>query len=281
MAFGTWKSSYFRRGKARFRSASSRNRAVIVKRKRRSNYNGLRLSAPMRTLVDKSIHKNLETKQAIQQITGGVAPGQVVDVTPPFNSNGNGGFWTLIPRIDKGTDRDQRTGNQIKVRSMRVTCYCTLPAGVVGSQTDRSLIQMRVICGTTKGRQNYVSLYDDTAATADNIARDGTNAISLQGNFQTMDLPLNHAVVTKHYDRHFIMKATSGNGDTVTNSCYKFSFNVPMKNKVLRYVEAENFPRNAAPWIGVTWNYLNGASATLSPAVPQFWYQATLNYEDA
>ena len=272
--------NYFRRGKPRFRQ-TPKARSVIVKRKRRSNYSGLRLSAPMRTLVDKSIHKNLETKQAIQQITGGVAPGQVYGATPPFNANGNGGFWSLIPRIDKGTDRDQRTGNQIKVRSCRVTCYCILPAATVGSETDRSLIQMRVIAGTTKGRQNYTSLYDDTAATANFIVRDGTNATSLQGNFQTMDLPLNHAVVTKHYDRHIMLKTDTGNGDTINNACYKFSFNIPMKNKVLRYVEAENFPRNAAPWLGVTWNYANGASPTLSPAVPLFWYQSTLNYEDA
>lgn len=277
MAYGN--KPWYRRGKSMFRG-TPKTRSVIVKRKRRSNYSGLRLSAPMRNLVDRSIHKNIETKQAIVQISGGGAYGLPVQVIPSAAGNGNGGMFSVLPRIAQGDLRDQRQGSQIKVRSCRVTCYCVLPAATVGSQTDRSMIEMRVICGSTKGRLNYTSLYDDTGATMSNIMRTGTSSDAFLGDFQHINLPLNHAVVTKHYDRNMILKTVTGNGDTVSNAVYKFSFNVPLKNKVLRYVEQEAYPRNAAPWLAVGWNYTNSA-AGLPVAIPNFWYQTVLNYEDA
>lgn len=255
-------------------------RAVIVKRKRRTNYSSLKLSKPMKTLVDRRIHSNIETKQTVHQINADAigAPSPVA-MLPVLSTNG---LFRVLPSIAQGDTRADRQGSQIKVRSCRVTGYVLLPARDVGTQDDRSMIQLRFICASAKNRLSYESLDQDPQAVLTNIVRKGNTTHGIMGDFETIDLPLNTALVTKHYDRHFILKSLGNNAvNGQLNNCYKFSFSIPMKNKVFKYANpTDTFPKNSAPFICAGWNYLNNAAPT-PVAVPKIFFQTLFSYEDA
>jgi len=258
------------------RSAPPVTRAVIKKKAVRSNYSGLKLSAPMKALVDRRIHKNIETKQVIE--FNGDESSIPVQFNPIHSTNG---LHALLPKLGQGDTRADRQGSQIKVKSLRCVCYITLPAGDTINSFDRSMIQCRIIAGHTKNRGNFDSLLQTPSDTFNHMVRKGSDAQLINGAYNTMDLPLNSAQITKVLDKHLILKCFGNTGGQQTNSCYKFTFNVPMKNKILKYGEpSDKYPKNSAPWISFGFNYLNNASAT-PVAVPYYFFQTTLSYEDA
>lgn len=262
------------------RPRASASRATIQKRKKQVNWTkSYKLSKPVDQLVDAKIKKFIEPKQAIRMIGDGLTPGN-----PPVQFNSNVPvLYQLIPPLRQGLTRDDRQGAQIKVTSLRVEGFIMVEPEDAQNQSAAGL-DVRLVAATNKSRPAYSQLYQDTAATTDNMLKNGDLPQSFSGIYSRFYLPTNKQLIRTHHDHKMLMlNNVQGNGGEAIPIKWlvkRFAFNIKMKGKLLQYsAPTDTLPKNAAPFLAPLYHYLDGAAPL--GAVPKIWFKSTLNYHDA
>ncbi len=261
--------------KTRNRLAAGATKA-IVKKQRKPSTQEVKLSPVMKQLVQKEIKGGREIKYANNENNGTI----VFNGFSPVMGVNN--LQSLIPRIQQGDDSTgMRIGNRIKPISLYLDLFIRLPAARV-TDLDRCAIEIRAIVGSNKARMSYPVLYADPNDTFFNLLRRGDEPTPYNAGQLDANLPINTKYITGHHDKTIKLITQTNDAKTygVQGHFRKYTMKVPLP-KTLKYLEdTDQFPCNAAPWLAIGFQYLNGA-AGVPVNVPEYWYRTRFTFEDA
>lgn len=291
--------------------------ALAVKRKARKTRPsaGVRLTRPMRSLVDARVNQHLETR-TVKASLWPQASGTSMNFA---NHIDDMSVATIIPRIRQAqttaalgeADVPYRVGNEIcpKYCSVRIRLWVNPNDTVVGASAgDRCMIQPYLFVGTHRARKQYDVLTQNnwdclqdfwrgnqTFATTDDPALNGMGEATMftgeRGDFTQGTLnrdkfsPVKGGVKTFALCRPLgwqlpTMGAAASGGLTIPYVGREFNFKIPMPQK-LKYTDNNSeYPANYCPFVAVGFTYMNGAPASLEkPLLAES--QVTFVYTDA
>lgn len=170
-------------------------------------------------------------------------------------------FLPMIPRVQQGTDENERVGDQI---SPVGSCVTTLQFAYVPEDVSGHAVKVEIWYGTTKARKSWAQNPLSDTAFLDN--GDGTNSAPGQNRETTM-LPTDKRMVTFKKKTFILSKSTgttggmegTGNASANGGKLYR-SIKLYCKSpKKLRYVKADDeYPSNFAPGYFINYSFVNG-----------------------
>ena len=260
---------------------------VVRKRQAQNNYKNLKLSKPVKTLVDRRINKSEETHTAYYLFR----PYQFTNL---IADNPAQRIWQVMPNLARGTERTDRIGSEIRPYSLRIKGRVMIPADqnpLLGND-DRAQIYIRLMVLSWKMCKNLDDV-ESNWTSGQNLNnfffKPGASGQAPTGLYSDMLLPINHDMLTTHFDKVYKMNrhypffpdptSTSGAASQIPVS-KEFNINVKCKNKKLCYVnEADVQPSNFAPFVCALFCYGNGANPSSVSAVPYVEYLSTLRFK--
>lgn len=261
---------------------SSLPRAFKYKKKKQVNPR-LRLSRPLKTLVNKEINKSELTQTKVLNFERTAfnnkpdVQGDVISVFPLINQAGqSSGVASVYP-----VSRENRQGSKIRMVSLSIQGTVDIPTVDNLADPDRASIQCRLMCLSCKRYGNIKDVLINWGAGGaplyNNILREGESAIEYPGYSWGNRMPVNTDLFTVHKDIKFNLtrgcqiNGTAGS-DGTTHYPYPikhFKFNVKCKNKIVRYKDATaNMPSNFAPFVLLMYSFQNGAAPSAVATVP-------------
>ncbi|AXH73839.1 MAG: coat protein [Cressdnaviricota sp.] len=246
---------------------------AIVKKPRKQKPKNYKLTKVAKDLIAKQIDPKIENKQLLYHLR-----------PTSFNNAiaALGDFNRVLPEFQQGVARDDRVGSQIRLKSIVVRGWITIPSNDQIGSADRAGICCRLMCLSSKKTPNWETLQADIPNLYLKLLRNGSVENEYDGTIQNHLMPTNTAVVTKHYDRSFQMNRGQiiGNAGHQPNITKPFSFKVACKNKVLKFgAPGEVDPANFCPFIVLGFTYTNNAAPSIQ-TVPLMTYTSTVTYED-
>lgn len=246
---------------------------AIVKKPRKLKPKNYKLTKVAKDLIAKQIDPKIENKQILYHLRPTSFNNAVAAL---------GDFNRVLPEFDQGLTRDDRVGSQLRLKSIHVKGWITIPSNDMLGSADRAGICCRLMCLSSKKTPNWGTLVDDIPSLYLKLLRNGSNEESYDGTIGNHLMPTNTAVVTKHYDRSFQMNRGQiiGGAGHQPNITKPFSFKVACKNKVLKFgAPLDTDPANFAPFIVLGFTYTNNAAPSVQ-TVPLMTYTSTVTYED-
>ncbi len=239
----------------------------------------LKLTKPMRVLVDRCVDRKLETKVAyyhadVNEIKSKIDYTSVLRILPQIHQAGQPGH--------EAVDRDSRVGSQIVAQSFIVKGWlnCTYEA----IEPTWSTTLARMFCVSDKQVKTWNTLSGGSFDFTSELLRAGAEAYPYNGTNEHQLMPVNHDRITTHYERQFNFTSdqaiTSGFTGALRAKTVYFTIKLKVKNKVLRFAEpTEAYPSNYAPALCVGFTCAEGAATTGSPIYMS--YTSMLRYKDA
>lgn len=258
------------------KAKSSVPRALNWKSKRKVNPR-LKLSRPLKTLVNKEINKGELVcskvynypRTSFNNVPSAAA--DVIRLMPDIAQAGTGS--TTV-------SRENRQGSKLRLTSLSIQGTVDIPPPANSNDPDRASLQCRLLCLSCK---KYGDLKDVIANWTSGssplepyLLRDGEAGIPYPGHSWGNRYPINTNLFTVHKDIRFNLtrgvQVIQGSGDGTTLIPYPikhFKFNVKCKNKILKYrdstgIQATNF----APFCLFMYSFQNGAAPSVLAAIP-------------
>lgn len=294
MAYGKTSKKRYMRRKSPVRRKTARLAAMVPKRKKR----GLRpaqvkLTRPMRTLVDRRVNAHLETyttKNALWAPTDG-RDTTYYTLRPAITELS---VATIIPRIFQDYDPNvgpYRRGNTIhpKFLILRLRLYVDQNDTVYGDQAgDRCAIQPYVFVGTHKGRKSYETLTQNNWECLADFWRCNTNFGTtdqpgtgygeakgfsgkrtdfVSGNLNSACFaPISGGTKTWALTRPLAyavpaggVTASGGAGFAIPYNGREFTFKIPCPAKLKYTDDQSEYPSNFCPFVAIGFTYMSGA----------------------
>lgn len=234
------------------------------------------------------IHKSTETKYA-------AVTNDPVDTIVKYNSGitTGGDLNLLIPPIAPGVGQQQRIGMKLRLQTCRVKGYVRLDYSVLADagSTKMPAVAVRVLAISIKRNTQFSSMVSNGAGILGELLRKGQTLTSFQGRLSDLFAEINTDQFTVHYDKVFYLNQDNLSSLTNINNTTKdaikfFDFNVPCRNKELKYGEAnssDNGLNNISfnPVLTMGYTYLDGAGADVVATRVGMNYYSTVTYEDA
>lgn len=241
----------------------------------------LKLSKPMRVLVDRRVDRKLETKVAyFHNYSWGNFSPKIIG-TPGASS-----FQQVLPEVPMAG----QTGSEVSDRETRIGADITLIGlnikGVICMKyTDDptwSTILARLIVCSTKGHSYWPEISPVATLVAGEFLRAGANPMPYNADLQSQFTNINFNRITTHHERRYNFNGDYAFGSVggVGSKNITFNINLKCRNKVLRYSDpSETFPRNYAPFLCCGYTAANGSAVGGTPLYGQ--YVVTMRYKDA
>jgi len=227
-------------------------------------------------IVNKVLDRKVEDKHIIFQL----------DNLTNHNSaiSGAGDVVPLVGQIASGAGSEQRIGDRISPKFLRVSGVLTMNPGSMISSYEPIVVrvvayrQNDVNVGSAAGAVDTGSLLRDTSG--------GTGARGFTGIASDFLLPMNDDKFRKIYDRQFVLSpqdamATGGAPVPMPAITKKYSFKVKLPKQFKYDANTGNWANNFAPFMSIGYGYVDGrapdvvGTAIINTAVSH------LQYEDA
>lgn len=251
-------------------------RALKYKSSRKVNPR-LKLSAPLKTLVNKEINKGELTQTKIYNFprtqfnNEPAAAGDVIRLMPDvYQAGQSSGVTSVYP-----VSRENRQGSKIRMTSLSIRGTVDLPTPYANN-VDRASLQCRLLCLSCKkfgDLKDVIANWTSGSAPLDaQLLRDGESAISYPGYSWGNRMPVNTDLFTVHKDLRFnltrgaqVIAGTDGQC-IIPYPVKHFNFTVKCKNKILKYRDADVAQAsNFAPFVVFMFSYQNGAAPSIVP----------------
>lgn len=235
--------------------------------------------------VKKVIDKVAEDKQAYYNTS--------TDSLITFNSGitSAGDVLQVIPSITRGTAPNERIGDKISAKYLKLSGYVRYTPTVNLDDIGRGNIAVRIIVATPKYRLNFPD--NQTTTAINSLLKKGGTTTAFTGVLTDLYAPINTDMWTVHANRVMYITqpiwTSSGpsppSNRTTTeyeNIIKFFKINIKMK-KTLMYDSGVNFglsPINAAPVFMLGYVYLNGASPDVANTFVSCHYSTDFRYQD-
>lgn len=248
----------------------------MVKSKK-PNRRGRKIPKPSKSFVKKVmsvIHKDTESKQAFTSQS---------NVYYNSGINATGDTVCIVPNIAKGTNDNQRVGDQLRGQRLQLKGAIQLvsPQGTLSN--CRVAVRMMVVM------PKQYTVFDSSvvAGWMPYLLKKGGVTTAFTGILSDLWAPINTDLITKYYDKVFYLN-TSYNQvagtSTLGNSVKFFSHKFNLKNKLLKYDDAAQaglLPVGYAPQIILGYVHMDGTGPdTLTTAVSMS-FDSIFTYEDA
>lgn len=259
-----------------------KNTYMSVKAYKKKTAKSKKVTKSFKNKVMKVIASQAETKQAFTTQTP-------VD----FNSgiSGAGDCLRIIPNISKGTNDNNRIGDQIRCKSLNIRAILQmLPQGLGQGDSVRK-IAVRFMIVTPKGYANWATASANASTWQAQLLKKGGTVTSFTGAIDDLFAPGNTDAITFHYNRVIYFNQSTYGQSTASglvafdqSHLVKFlNIRLKMKNKLLKYddnIDSGLTPSNVGYFVLVGYSFVDGSSPdTLSTRV-RLQYDTILNYED-
>lgn len=245
-----------------------------------------KISKPTKTA--KMILKRIEDKQAYTASNATF-----------FNSgiDSAGDMVKIIPNISKGTNDNQRIGDQLTAKSFNLKGFIRfLPQPASGSVNVPKWghIGVRMMILSLKAAGNY-----DVAVTQFNalntLLKKGGTTVAFTGAISDLYADINTDVFTKHYNKviylnqsYAMQPSGAGNQSALAIDVSKlvkfFNIKIKMRNKILKYDDSLSsglLPNNCGMFLCAGYVYMDGSSPDVLTTNLQVSWDTIFNYEDA
>lgn len=254
--------------------------AVVQRRKRQQKVSNLRLSPVVRKLVDRRINKGEETH--FKTFTSGLIN---------FDSAiGEADIKQLMPAISQGDTVQDRAGAKIKLVSMSIKGYLKFVPS--GANDDDSYAVRHMVYSSKKYRT--ADQLGDLATRndiANNLLKDGNDAVAFNGTWGKLHLPHNAAEITVHYDKIKYLKSNAVLAELAGQQVYTrtsvpivimpYTIRLKVKNKILKYAEpADTYPSNFYPVLSHGFINLNAPTSADTNTRVSDIYQVQVRFKD-
>lgn len=243
-----------------------------------------KVSAPVRTYVNRLISRNEETKFVSTQYA-----------LTSFNSgiNAIGDLVTVLPPIQQGLTQSTRIGNSIRPIKMVITGYVIYNASALSALQDARMLGARLFCFQDKSTRSYTN----SSVLNYNLLDIGGTSNNFTGSALNYCQPHNNDLFTFFADKKMkILKpfgytnnAVPSSSSAITgmdNSMYQ-PFRIVLTKKhlpaVLHYDQNNNvsYPTNFAPFLALGYcDFFNVAPDTTTTQL-SMEFVSTLYYKDA
>lgn len=250
--------------------------SAIVKKPRRKKAANYALTKVANDLIDKKIAPKLENKQILYHL-------RITQFNNAISQIGD--FNRVLPPLEQGLFRNDRIASQVRLKSIHVRGWITIPPYDISESNDRSSIVCRLMCLSSKASSSWTQVQAELPTLQGSLLRNGSGGSQYDGNIENHLFPTNTSVVTSHYDKNFYLKRgqiqnLAGGAAHMPALLKPFSFKVACKNKVLKFNNPlDTDPNNFAPFVCLGFAYTNGAAPSPN-AVPWMTYTSTITYED-
>lgn len=260
--------------------------SVSKPKTRRTRTKKTKASKKLVKIIKNVIHQEAETKQAYTSIG---------DSLVFYNSgiNSSGDILSVLPSISKGSDDNQRIGDQIRAMSLNIKGYIKLNIGSSLNQSSLPNVIARLFVVSLKTQSNFTGASGATGALSGLLKKGGTTT-AFSGVLSDIYAPVNTDLWTVHADKKFYLSqdylqqvSTTQTSQIVArdirNTVKFFNIKVKCKNKLLKYdsnITSGLLPVNFAPIIMLGYAYLDGSSPDVLYSNIGLQYDSVFNYED-
>lgn len=241
----------------------------------------LKLSKPMRVLVDRRVDRKLETKVAyFHNYSWGNFSPKIIG-TPGASS-----FQQILPEVPQAgqpgsepADRENRVGSDIHVMGINIKGVINMM--YTEDQTWSSLLARLIVC-SAKGHSYWPEVSPVATLLAGEFLRAGATTMPYNADIQSQMTNINFNRVTTHHERRYNFNGdyAYGNFGGLGTKNVTFNINLKCRNKVLKYSDPTDvFPRNYAPFLCAGYTAANGSAVGGTPLYGQ--YVVTMRFKDA
>ena len=220
------------------------------------------------------IHKTAESKQAFTSQS---------NVFYNSGINANGDTVSILPSITKGTNDNQRIGDQLRGQRLQLKGAIQLvsPQGTLSN--CRVAVRMMVVM------PKQYTVFDNsvTGGWMPYLLKKGGATTAFTGILSDLWAPINTDMITKYFDKVFYLNTAynaAAGISTLGNSVKFFSHKFNLKNKLLKYddaAQAGTLPVGYAPQIILGYVHMDGTGPdTLTTAITMS-FDSIFTYEDA
>jgi len=263
-----------------FRKYASKRK---VGRKRRVGKKTPKVSAPLRTYVNRCIRRNEETKMSSNQYT-----------LSSFNSaiSANADLITLLPQVAVGTAQNDRIGNKIRPIRMEITGYVLYYADSLAGLNDSKMIGGRLFCFQDKTTRSYANnIYNfnllNLGGTGNNFLGTALNWVSPHNKEQFTFFADKKMVFLKPYGLTNNNTPSSTVAITGMDRSLFHPFKIVLTQKhlpaVLQYDQGDSlvYPTNFAPYLSLGYCDLMNRTPDTATTQLAMEFNCTLYYKDA
>lgn len=215
------------------------------------------------------------------------------DTLTTFNSliNSSGDMLQVIPNISKGTNENNRIGDQLTAQSLNLRGHIRYTPSFAVNDLGRANICVRMMVLTLKLRPAYPEVQGTTTPLSALLKKGGTTT-AFNGILSDLYAPINTDLFTVHKDKRFYLtqpmmnqpptSGLSSGFQDLSDIIRFFNYNIKLKKKLL-YEDTVNgglTPTNAGPFMCLGYVYLNGAAADNVNQNVGLEYVSTLKFED-
>lgn len=277
----------------------TRKTAYRGRRTRRGGYTARRTAAmpakyrkALSTIVDKRIHRNIETKYAAQDQRPTTIPAVIGDIQA-LN------LMRVIPPIALGVNSNARVGRKIAPRWLEIKGWVQHDMAAVEADYDRVCVRLAVV--TPKQYPLHPDAVQQISSAPGvnwtNQLMDYGNVVSeFNGTLSALQAPFNKGVVRVHGQRYLTLtRPRFYDAALVGSDSFRYSGNSVRffkmrircpKNLIYRSITGNDlYPMNFDPTFVCGYTLLNGATpGSPGPTAPKqvtVSYTARFRYEDA
>lgn len=267
-------------------------------RKKTSAYKSKRFSSTKRKTakpsknfvkaVEKVIHKDVETKEGYRELG-----------LTQFNSaiNSSGDVQVLLPTTFKGTNDNNRIGDQMRAQKLVIKGYLMLnstPISVNVNPGTNARVAVRMMIVQPKSYQALADIQSSASVWMGYLLKKGATVSSFDGTIPSLYAPINTDAITKYYDKVIYLSTDTfymppatplSTGFNNSKSSVKFFRKTfKLRNKLLKFddnINSGQFPTHWNPVLILGYCHLDGSSPDTVTTAVSLAYDSYLDYEDA
>lgn len=217
----------------------------------------------------------------------------------PFNSgiSGNGDMLQVVPDISQGTADNQRIGDQVRIKNMKVSGYVRLypkvQSGTFANEPKICNVVVRMFILSLKPAAG-LSTAQAISGQLTALLKKGGATSAFTGALTDLQAPVNTDLFTVHADKKFYLTqdytflpttATYTNAPVAMNvkdTVKFFNLNIRCKNKLLKYDQAYGgiAATNFGPFLCMGYVYLDGSSPDTFNTQVGLEMMTTMRFQD-
>lgn len=252
-------------------------------RRKRSYAKKSKISAPVKSYVNRVIHRNSETKFSSNQYG-----------LTAFNSgiSTNADLITVLPQIFVGTGQNDRISNKIRPVRLEITGYIAYYTDAITGNNDARMLGARLFCFQDKTTRSYAnSIYNY------NLLNLGGSSNNFTGTALNYVSPHNSEQFTFYADRKMVIQKPWGYTNNTTPSSTNAitgmdrsmfrPFKIVLTQKhlpaVIQYdqVDSLGYPVNFAPYMALGYADLMNKTPDTTSTQLVMEFNSTLYYKDS
>lgn len=265
-----------------FRKRNVKSRPKFTRRKW-SKKTSRKVSAPVKSYVNRVIRRNEETKFSTNQYG-----------LTSFNSgiSSSGDLITVLPQIVVGTGQNNRIGNKIRPVRLEITGYVIYYAAAIGTYNDARMLGARLFLfqdKTSKSYSNSINNYQllNLGGSSANFTGTALNWVSPNNSQQFKFYADRKMKICKPFGLTNNTTPSSTNAITGMDPSMFHPFKIVLTEKdlpaVLIYDQTDDlaYPVNFSPYMALGYADLMNAAADTTTSQISMEFNATLYYKDA